>query len=134
MMGRAAPAAAALLLLAGCASVPVANAPLTGSWGGTHVGLLLTEQGGTVDYDCAVGLIEGSLLPAPDGSFTGVGTHTPAAGGPDRIGEVRPSYRARYQGQVRSDRMTLIVRVENGVVIGPYQLRKGAEPILFRCL
>lgn len=127
-------AAAVAMLLAGCASVPTASLPLSGQWGGTHVGLVLTQSGGTADYDCAGGTIDGPLVATPDGGFSGVGMHTPAAGGPERVGAVRPSYRARYQGRVRGERITLEVRVENGVLIGPYELRKGAEPVLSRCL
>lgn len=127
-------AVAAAILLAACASTPRAASPLTGQWGGTHVSLILTETGGTLDYDCAAGTIDGPLMVAPDGSFSGVGRHTPAAGGPERVGEVRPSFGARYEGTVRRDRMTLQVRVDNGVAIGPYALRRGAEPVLFRCL
>lgn len=133
-MKVAAPALLMLLFAAGCASVPPAGIPLTGSWGGEHVGLELTPTGGTADYDCAAGRIEGPLLPRADGSFQASGTHTPGTGGPERIGVVPPSYAARYEGSVRGDRMTLLVRVENGILVGPFTLRRGAQPILMRCL
>ena len=123
-----------LLALAGCASIPPADVPLIGRWGGPHIGLELTSDGGTLDYDCAAGRIEGPVLPRGDGTFEAQGKHTPSTGGPERVGEVRPTYEALYGGTVRGDRMTLLVRVENGVLIGPLTLRRGAEPVLFRCL
>ena len=131
---RSSAAAALLLLLGACASVPQPGLPLTGRWGGTHIGLSLTETGGTVDYDCAAGAIDEPLVPDRDGRISAEGTYTPGIGGPERAGEVRPSYRARYTGRVGGDSLTMTVRVENGVLIGPYDLRRGVEPTLMRCL
>lgn len=123
-----------LAAIAGCASVPPAGVPLIGRWGGQHVGLELGPAGGTLDYDCAAGRIEGPVLPRAGGTFEAVGTHTPGTGGPERAGVIPPSYAARYAGSVRGDRMTLQVRVANGVLIGPLELRRGTEPLLMRCL
>jgi hypothetical protein len=120
--------------LAACASVPQAGVPVTGEWGGTHVGLKLGETSGVLDYDCAAGTIDGPLLPRDDGTFQAEGRHTPGTGGPERAGEVRPSFRTRYSGMIRGQRMTLQGRVENGALLGPFTLVKGAEPTIFRCL
>ena len=38
----------ALAALSACASIPTPSGPLTGDWGGTHVGLKLTAAGGCV--------------------------------------------------------------------------------------
>ena len=124
----------ALAAVSACASVPRPPAPLIGDWGGTHVGLRLTATGGVLDYDCAAGTIDEPVILHPDGSFHLAGTHTPGWGGPERVGQVRPTYRARYSGSVRGDRMILQGRVENGVVLGPFTLVRGAEPVIMRCL
>ena len=127
---------AALLLAlaaAGCASVPPAGVPVTGQWGGPHIGLTLDETGGRIDYDCAGGTI-GPVVPAGDGSFTAAGTHTPGHGGPARQGEVPAVHAATFSGTVSGDRMTLQGRVATGVTLGPFTLRRGAEPGIFRCL
>lgn len=121
------------LLLAACASVPAAGIAVTGSWGGTHVGLTLEASGGRLEYDCAAGTIA-PLVPGAGGRFEVAGTHTPGHGGPIREGEVMPTYSVRFSGSVRGDRMTLQGRVENGVLLGPFELRRGAEPMIFRCL
>ena len=122
-----------LPLLAGCATLPPPGAPITGAWGGTHVGLTLDVAGGRLEYDCAAGTI-GPVVAGDGGRFVAEGTHTPGTGGPEIVGQVQPSYRTRYSGTVRGERMTLQGRVENGVLLGPFELRRGAEPVIFRCL
>ena len=120
--------------LGACASVPKAAVPVTGEWGGRHVALSLSEASGTLNYDCAAGTIDGPLLPRSDGTFEVEGRHTPGTGGPEIVGQVRPSFRALYWGVIRGQRMTIQARVENGVALGPFTLVKDAEPIIFRCL
>ena len=44
-----------------------------------------------------------------------------------------PTYRAHFRGSVRGDRIRLMGRLENGVELGPFEVRRGAEPIIFRC-
>ena len=122
-------------LVAGCATPTAADRPLTGSWGGRHVGLVIGEASGRLDYDCAAGTIDGPLIADAAGRFTATGTHTPGQGGPDRIDYTPHAHPARYTGSVRSDTMTLVVDVPSiNARIGPYTLRRGADPILLRCL
>jgi hypothetical protein len=122
------------VLLAGCAAVPLASAPVTGARGGEHVGLGLTLAGGSLEYDCAAGTLTGPLITRGDGTFTAKGMHTPGHGGPDIEGQVPPSYPVRYNGSVRGNIMILEGRADNGVVLGPFTLRRGAQPMIFRCL
>lgn len=123
----------AAFALASCASVPAPSIPVTGDWGGTHVRLTLGPSGGALEYDCAAGTI-GPVVPDAAGRFTAQGTHTPGTGGPEIAGQPRPVVPARYAGRVRGDRMTLSGRIDSGVALGPFTLRRGAEPIIFRCL
>lgn len=125
---------ACTLLLAACAAVPASQAPLTGNWGGPHVGLTLTPTGGELVYDCAAGRLTEPLMPRAGGAFEVRGTHTPGHGGPDVAGMAMPTYRTIFTSAVRGDRMSLTGRVENGVVLGPFALRRGTEPGIFRCL
>ena len=125
----------AVAALSGCTSLQVAPQPLTGSWGGTHIGLTLDAAGGQLDYDCAAGTIAGPVMVDAAGRFHATGTHTPGTGGPAHQGYVPPAYPASYQGNVRGDEMTIRISVPaRGFVIGPYQLRRGADPNLLRCL
>lgn len=105
-----------------------------GEWGGTHVGLSLAPASGRLEYDCAAGTIEAPAPVQPDGTFAAEGTHTPGWGGPEIEGQARPTYRVQYSGRLRGDVMSLRGRLENGVELGPFTLRRGAEPIIFRCL
>lgn len=120
-------------LLGACATVSAAPLPLAGEWGGPHIGLKLTPSGGTLDYDCAHGTI-GPVIVGADGRFSAQGTHTAEHGGPVREGEVLPSVHASYQGVVSGNRMTMTARLADGVQLGPFELRKDAQPGLFRCL
>ncbi|MEO6112856.1 MAG: hypothetical protein ABIP07_00195 [Sphingomicrobium sp.] len=126
---------AACVAISGCATPQVASQPLTGSWGGTHVGLTLDAVGGQLDYDCAAGTIVGPVKVDDAGLFRATGTHTPGTGGPVQQGHVPPAFPATYQGKVRGDAMTLSISVPSrGFVIGPYELRRGVDPRLMRCL
>jgi len=121
--------------LAACATPSAMAIPITGQWGGQHVGLELGAAGGRLDYDCASGTIDGPAMQGADGRFSAAGTHSPGTGGPVQAGVVPPSYPARYAGTVRGDSMTLTVDVPAiNASIGPYTLRRGAEPVLMRCL
>jgi hypothetical protein len=95
----------------------------------------VTSTGARLEYDCAEGVIDEPLRPDADGRFTAMGTHTPGHGGPIREGEILPSVRARYEGQVDSDAMSLLVTLaDTGVKLGPFQLRRGSSGQLLRCL
>lgn len=122
-------------LVAACATMAAGpGEPVTGAWGGTHVGLELRADGGALEYDCASGTI-GPVRPDRSGRFAASGFHIPGTGGPEREGYVPPRLPTLYSGRVRGDRMTLNVRVvSTGVEIGPLTLRRAAEPIIFRCL
>ncbi|MGQ0533265.1 MAG: hypothetical protein ACT4OF_11335 [Caulobacteraceae bacterium] len=124
-----------LALLAACQAAPPApaGAPLTGSWGGEHIGLELSAAGGRLDYDCAAGTIDQPVRPDASGRFTARGTHTPNTGGPERIDVPRPRVEATYTGGVNGDRLTLSVRTPDAE-LGPFTLARGAEPMLMRCL
>lgn len=126
--------AAALLLLAGCATGP-ADRLIAGRWGGQHVGLEMGETEGRLEHDCAAGTIDGPLVSDASGRFAASGMHTPGTGGPVRVGVTPPSYAARYSGSVRGDTMSLVIDVPAiDASLGPFALRRGAEHILMRCL
>ena len=123
-----------LLVLLSCAMpVPVIpTQPLTGDWGGAHVGLTLGAGGGRIEYDCAHGTLDVAVVPGPDGAFSVPGTHV-SEGGPARIDAPPESMRTRYDGAVMGDRMTLQVQA-GATALGPFVLQRGAAAQLFKCL
>jgi hypothetical protein len=109
------------------------GAPVLGRWGGAHVALTLTDSGGIIEYDCAHGGLGAPIRVDRAGRFEIAGVHVREHGGPIRVGEVPDSLPARYAGRVSGYRMTLRVLV-GADTLGPFDLRRGAEPQLFKCL
>jgi hypothetical protein len=112
---------------------PSGGAPVLGTWGALHAALTLTDTGGSIEYDCAHGGLRSPVQPDAVGRFAVDGVHVREHGGPVRIGEVPDSLPARYLGRVSGDRMALRVLV-GADTLGPFELRRGAEPRLFKCL
>jgi hypothetical protein len=122
--------------IVGCAlpgSTPSDGVPVTGAWGGAHASLTLNDTEGSIEYDCAHGALRSPVRLDAEGRFAVGGVHVREHGGPVRIGEVPDSLPARYLGRVSGDRMTLRVLVGTDT-LGPFELRRGAEPRLFKCL
>lgn len=106
-----------------------------GSWGGQHIGLIVTDTGATIQYDCALGTISQPLLLAPDGAFTWHGVHYPGHGGPVRIDEPPNAHAAVYTGHATSDRLTLTLDVPDlGMPPQTFTLVRGGAAMVFRCL
>ena len=119
--------------LAGCSGTIIGIS--TGeSFGGVGV-LLVRDVGADLDFDCATGRIEEPMTFSADGTFDVDGTFTPGTGGPVREDDPPIPEVARYMGVLRGDRLTLsAILVEDGTTIGPYELRRGEQPLLRRCL
>lgn len=130
-------AALTLLALASCATAPPLDNPydLVGVWGGQHASLTVGTLDASVEFDCAEGMVVAPYHVAGDGSFEWDGTFVRGTGGPVRVGEVPPEEHAVYAGMVNwPDKMRLSVKLDDGLVLGPFQLRRGAESQLTRCL
>lgn len=108
--------------------------PLTGSWGGEHIGLTFTAQGASIEYDCAQGTIDGPVVPDREGRFEAKGTHTAEHGGPVREGEQGEARPARYRGRVTGGSLKLTITLSSGEEIGTFLLTRDASPRLTRCL
>jgi len=131
-------AAIPLIALVTACSVVIAGPGvfiIIGDWGGEHVQLQLEDAGGTLEYDCAYGTIDPGWTLTDDGEFTGTGEHVIGHGGPVREGEVLPARPASYDGMVEDDRMSLTVTLSDSAqVIGTFQLQRGSDGQLVRCL
>ncbi len=107
---------------------------LTGTWGGEHISLEVTEGGGRVEYDCAHGTIGQKIITDAGGRFEVRGTHVRERGGPVRKGEREDKHPAVYRGQIKGDTMTLTVtESDTGESVGTFTLTLGREPHIVKC-
>ena len=124
----------AFLGAAACSDTTAPADPV-GNWGGQHIALTVTAQGGTAEFDCAHGAFTGALTPSPDGRFSASGVWVREHGGPVRDGEVLPSFPALYAGRITGTSMSLTVtRTDSAVAIGTFSLTKGSAASVFKCL
>lgn len=122
-----------LMLLAGCTALGQGPTTLNGQWGGQGINLMLEGGLGTIEYDCASGTID-QPIPSAEGAFTVEGTHRTGQGGPVRVGQIFRAQRATYTGTHVKDQLMLNVKLEDGEVLGPFTLTKGAPAQINRCL
>ena len=123
-----------VVLLAGCLEAN-APTPVTGDWGGQHLGLVASAAGADLEYDCATGKMAEPIRPDQSGRFLVAGEHYPGHGGPIRVDEEPVKRPARYAGQVRGDTMTLTVTLtDSNEVLGSFTLVLGRSPRVFKCL
>jgi hypothetical protein len=107
---------------------------MIGGWGGEHISLDVTPEGGRVEYDCAHGTIDQKVVLDGQGRFDLSGTHVREHGGPVRKDEPADSHPARFTGQVKGETMTLTV-TENDTkeIVGTFTLVHGQKPQVVKC-
>jgi hypothetical protein len=130
MVQRAAVLILAGLLVAGCRGERVPN----GTWGGEHVVLTVTDNGGQVEFDCAHGTLDHPLGLDDRGRFSVVGTFVAEHGGPVRSDEVMQAKPARYQGRLDRDKLEFTVTLEGESGQGPFSVALAKPPKLTKCL
>jgi len=106
----------------------------TGTWGGEHISLEVTAQGGQVEYDCAHGTVDQRIVPDARGRFDVRGTHVREHGGPVRGDETAYSHPARFVGEIQGDTMTLTVtESDTKEAVGTFTLVFGQRPRVMKC-
>ena len=127
-----------LVVLVAACSVVIAGPGvfiIIGGWGGEHVRMELEEAGGSLEYDCAHGTVDPGWTLTDEGEFSGTGEHFIEHGGPVQEGEVIPPRPASYSGTVDGDRMDLTVTLtDSAQVVGTYELERGSDGQIVRCL
>jgi len=102
-------------------------------WGGEHIQLKLTKDGGTVQFDCATGTITKPLTVNAQGNFRANGTYTRENPGPI-TGEGNPAANATYSGSIVGGAMRLhIVAGANKEVVGDFGLVRGESGRVVKC-
>jgi hypothetical protein len=108
----------------------------TGSWGGEHIRLVVTDEGAKVEYDCGFGTIDEPLRLDKKNNFQAHGTHVFERGGPYHVGEPPPQrHPVTYHGWTDGRQMRLTVTLlETGKDVGTFALGLGRPPQLEKCL
>jgi hypothetical protein len=126
---------ATLGALAAACSDGITEPDVVGEWGAPHLALVLTEAGGTLEYDCAHGTIDAGWTIEADGRLRGSGEHVQEHGGPIREGEDVVPRPARYDGVVWGDHLHFsVILTDSAQVLGPYDLERGKTGPVYKCL
>ena len=103
-----------------------------GHFGGAHAALVASDSVATVELDCAHGRTTGPLRVSAGGRFDVPGTFV-REGGPVRAGALPDARPARFVGHVEGETLQFRILVADGSN-GPYTLRRGTPPQLYKCL
>lgn len=124
-----------LVLLVACGHGYPDRVPL-GNWGGPHAGMIVSDSGAEIEYDCGAGRITAPMLLDGRGNFDLPGLYIrqgPGAVPPND--SLLPKYPARYTGHTDGRTMSLTMRVENDSIPSQtFALAYGANPNVFKCL
>lgn len=111
------------------------NKVRSGTWGGEHVGVEVTDENTSIEFDCAHGAIEGLFVIDRDGRFDMKGSYEVERPGPQRVGQASNARSARYTGSVNDTKMVLTVMLtDTNETIGTFTLKHGATPQIVKCL
>lgn len=111
-------------------TTPVAR----GEWGGTGIAMTVTDNGTSIQFDCAAGTVTRRIRVKRDGSFIAEGTLTRNGPGPVRR-DSQPTGRAViYKGKVKRNSMSLTVSdAKTGEKLSDHALTAGGAANLHRC-
>lgn len=122
------------IFYSGCTS-SISQIDLHGTWGGEHIGIVVSDSSAILDYDCAHGTIDEPIVTDEDGMFEVSGVHIFERGGPIRIDETLDEHPALYKGHIVGNEMTLILLLKDtNTEIDTFSLTRGAKPKIFKCL
>lgn len=108
-----------------------------GVWAGPHAVLTITAEGATAEFECATGVVTQPLSLDDRRRFDVPASHHPESGGPASTGGSRaPPIAARYRGRlIDAQHLTLtVVLLESGKTAGPFELTRGGQASLERCV
>jgi hypothetical protein len=105
-----------------------------GVWGGQHVHLEVSDNGATLEFDCAHGKILEPLTLDRAGRFEAKGTFTREHAGPTRESDNAAAQPVKYSGSIKDRKMTLSITLTNSSEsLGTYTLVQGSEGELVKC-
>ena len=109
-----------------------------GIWGARGVNLVIEDDGANIEYDCALGKIEGKILVTGQGDFKVSGTYTILSGGPVSIDQPNRKLTVVFEGSIKDDKMTLSVISpdddnDDEKVLQKNTLEKGSFGRIYSC-
>jgi hypothetical protein len=107
---------------------------LSGTWGGEHIAMEVTDAGAQIEFDCANGRITEKIAPDADGKFKAKGVYARERPGPTRMGEDNEQP-ATYSGSIKEKTMTLTIELtRNNETVGTFTLTQGSTGRVRKCL
>jgi hypothetical protein len=104
-----------------------------GAWGGAHVSLTVTDNGGTLQLGCGHGTLDHPLKLDDRGRFSVVGTFVPEPAGEAPPGDGAEKRPARYRGTLERDKLDFTVTLEGQTGRGPFTVALGKEAKMEKC-
>lgn len=115
-------------------NTPVVQKKLNGSWGGQGISMEVTDNGASLDFDCATGRITEAIVPDSGGKFTAKGLFARQRAGPTRAGDDNDGKPATYTGVITGNNLTLTITLtQNDEKVGTFTLGHGKQARIRRC-
>jgi len=109
------------------------NAVPSGTWGGEHIELEITENGAAIEFDCARGTISQRLKVGHNNRLEIRGTFVQEHAGPI-LSDENSSRPAVYSGEINGKRMTLsITLTDSSEKVGTFTLTHDVPGKLTKC-
>jgi hypothetical protein len=105
-----------------------------GDWGGKHVRMDVSQNGASLEFDCANGSIKQPVMLDSAGRFSAKGEFAREGFGPRREEEEPKRQPALYSGTVKDRVMTLTITLtETKEEVGTFTLTQGVRGRLWKC-
>ena len=101
------------------------------TWGGDHVQLETTDDGGHLEFDCASGDLSAAIAPDAHGKFSVKGSYSAEHGGPTRNDE--SAAQATYRGTIHGETMELEILDNAGKRVDRFTLTKSHYGRVMKC-
>ncbi len=106
-----------------------------GNWGSLHAGMVVSDTGAEIEYDCAAGRISVPMTLDSHGDFDLPGLYIREAGPVPANDSLLPKFPARYTGHTDGRTMSLTMTVESdSTPQQTFALTYGGNPNVFKCV
>ncbi len=105
-----------------------------GNWGGLHAGMVVSDTGAEVQYDCAAGRVTAPMLLDAHGDFDLPGLYIRTGPGPVPANDsLVPKFPVRYTGHTDGKTMTFTVSGDS-VPAQRFDMTYGGNPNVMKCV